>query len=84
MTKTRDSYTFENAERFEKFLKDNMKSDFNLDACYDDFIEQVNGNGSSSYELGSSETKSGRPETIGFHRIDTEVEEDEWQTTFEF
>lgn len=84
MTVKRDSYTFENAERFEKFLKDNMKQRYDLDACYEDFIEQVNGNGSSSYELGSAETKSGRPETIDCHRIDTEVEEDIWETTFEF
>ena len=83
MTKTYGSITFINTEKFEDFLNENMKQFFDLNACYDDLELAVN-SGSNSYELKSYETKSGRPETIDFHRVDTEVEEDVWETIIQF
>lgn len=84
MKKAFGSYTFENAERFEQFLEDNMKRSYDVNSFYEDFIDTVCSNGSSSYELGGFYTKSGHPETINFDRSDTEVDEDEWETIFEF
>lgn len=60
-----DSFTtIENDEMFERFLTENMKRDYKLDACYEDLASKAEG--SSLYELGSWETKSGKPETISF------------------
>ena len=58
---------FVNVERFEAFLRDNMRSDyFDLDACLDELADDHGNTGSAEYELGSSFTKSRRPECCSY------------------
>lgn len=71
MTKDYGIVKFYHAEKFEDFLRENMKQKFeylNLDACYEELVEQSDANGNTSYTLSSYETKSGKPEEISFRQ----------------
>lgn len=61
---------FENMEKFNEFLSENMKLEYDLDAYISDFVHQIGETGAEHYELRGTETKSGRPECISFERID--------------
>lgn len=61
---------FENLEKFNEFLEENMKLEYDLNACISDFERQIGETGAENYELRGFETKSGNPECISFERID--------------
>ena len=86
----RGDLTFKNVEVFEEFLKENLKTEFNLEAYLDDVFSDYSSSGVASYELGSHDTKSGRPETIAFDVtevpcfVDGDEEPSQWKTEIEF
>lgn len=71
---------FENLDVFKTFIEENLKMPFgtyNFNACVSDFERRVEETGVNHYELSSSETISGNPETITFERIDRFYVDDE-------
>lgn len=86
----RGDLTFKNVEVFEEFLRENLKTEFNLEAYLDELFKDYSSSGVASYELGSHDTKSGRPETIAFDVTEVpyidegEEEPSQWNTVIEF
>lgn len=63
---------FTNLEKFEAWVKAVMKSEYyDLDAVLEELEESYGCNASAHYEMGSSFTKSRKPEVYYFDVIDT-------------
>jgi hypothetical protein len=63
--------TFENLEKFQAFLEENLNTPHaDINDYLEDLKEQVGASGGANYELSPFKTKSGNPENIGFERID--------------
>ena len=86
MTKEINSgFVVVNCESFEEFLKEYGKSEFDLDACYEELERKIHECESDEYEPSPFFTKSGRPALISYdYEYLYEVEDDVWVTDEEF
>lgn len=76
---------FKNVEKFEKWIKENVKKYYdNIDVYLDEVIQQHCSNGSNCYELSRIETKSGNSECYYYDVEIVEIEEDMFETTIIF
>lgn len=77
---------FKNVEKFDNWLKSILKAeDFDLMAFLEDVDKQYGNTGSTYYEVGRFNTKSGNPECYSFdiEQIHNE-DEDTWGKIYSF
>jgi hypothetical protein len=79
---------FVNSEKFEKWLKDNYKHNLTqqtISVFYDELQRQQAETGMSMFEMSSTQTKSGNPETISYdYNFVLDENKDCKEETFEF
>lgn len=76
---------FKNVEKFEKWIKENVKKYYDSIDVYLDEVEQQHcSTGSNCYELSRFETSSGNTECYYYKVENVEIEEDMFETTIIF
>lgn len=69
---------YKNLDKLKQWLDENMKRDYDLDACLEDLLHQHDtrgGIGLADYELSGCETKSGKPQ-LYWYEYEAEISED--------